>query len=152
MAFIIHRDALGNFAFCSGTVVSTNVVLTAGHCAVDESTGATLDPSGFTVVTGAVDWTDTVDRHASEVSQVIVDPAYNRAAKTSDAALLVLSTPTTAPTIRLAGSADRPMRVARCGSDPSTFLTGARAPSSRLKCLLASHGHRRCRMRPGASQ
>jgi secreted trypsin-like serine protease len=108
MAFVVHYDALGNPDFaCSGTVVSTNVVLTAGHCGVEESTGAVLGPSGYRVVTGAVDWTDTVNRRVSGVSQVIVDPAYNRAAWTSDAALLVLSTPTTAPAIRLAGSDDQ---------------------------------------------
>jgi secreted trypsin-like serine protease len=69
MAFILHYDALGNPDFsCSGTVVSSNVVLTAGHCAVDENTGSALDPSGYQVVTGAVDWTDTVNRHVSQVS------------------------------------------------------------------------------------
>jgi secreted trypsin-like serine protease len=108
MAFILHHDALGNPDFaCSGTVVSTNVVLTAGHCAVDESTGAALDPSGYQVTTGAVDVADTVNRRVSGVSRVIVDPAYNRTAKIYDAALLVLSAPTTAPTIRLAGSVDQ---------------------------------------------
>jgi secreted trypsin-like serine protease len=108
MAYVEHFDALGNLDFiCSGTVVSSNVVLTAGHCAVDESTGSALDPSGYQVVTGAVDWTDTVNRHVSQVSRVIVHPAYNRTTKTYDAALLVLSTLTTAPAIRLAGSADQ---------------------------------------------
>jgi secreted trypsin-like serine protease len=117
MAFILHFDALGNADFaCSGTVISANVVLTAGHCAVDESTGAALDPGGFRVVTGAVDWTDTVNRRVSGVSQVIVDPAYNRAAVTSDAALLVLSTPTAAPAIRLAGSADQNLEQAGTGA------------------------------------
>jgi secreted trypsin-like serine protease len=117
MAFILHYDALGNPDFaCSGTVVSTNVVLTAGHCAVDETTGAALDPSGYRVATGAANWTDTVNRHASGVSRVIVDPAYNPAAITSDAALLVLSTPTTAPAIRLASSADQYLEQAGTGA------------------------------------
>ena len=113
MAFIVHYDALGNPDFtCSGTVVSTNVVLTAGHCAADESAGAVLNPSGYRVVSGAVDWTDTLNRRVSGVSRVIVDPAYNPAAKTSDAALLVLSAPTTAPAIRLAGSGDQSLEQA----------------------------------------
>jgi hypothetical protein len=108
MAFIAHFDAAGNPNFvCSGTVVSSNVVLTAGHCAVDESTGRVLSPGSYRVVTGAADWTDTASRHVSGVSQVIVDPSYNIAAKTSDAALLILSTPTTAPAVRLATSADQ---------------------------------------------
>ena len=108
MAFILHVDANGNPDFmCDGTVVAPNVVLTAGHCAVDETTGATLDASGFGVVTGTLDWTNAAQRQLSLVSQVIVNPAYDPAiAETTDAALLVLSTPTTAPAIPLATSAD----------------------------------------------
>jgi hypothetical protein len=91
---------------CSGTVVAANVILTAAHCARDESTGAALDPSGFRIVTGSVDWTNASVREVSEVSKVIVDPAYDPTTNDFDAALLVLSTPIAAPTIRLAGSAD----------------------------------------------
>ena len=41
MAFVLYFDANGNPEFsCSGTVVSSNVVLTAGHCAVDEASGS----------------------------------------------------------------------------------------------------------------
>jgi secreted trypsin-like serine protease len=117
MAFVEHFDALGNLDFtCSGTVISGNVVLTAGHCAVDENTGAALDPGGYQVVTGAADWTDTTNGHTSGVSRVVVDPAYDPATMTSDAALLVLSTPTTAPAIRLGGSADRNLEQAGTGA------------------------------------
>ena len=69
MAFIVYFDSSGNPLFaCSGMLVSANVVLTAGHCTVDESTGQPLGPSGYRVVTGAVDWTDTIDRQVSDVS------------------------------------------------------------------------------------
>ena len=107
MAFVAYFDPSGNPEFvCSGTVVSPNVVLTAGHCAVDEATGVPLDPSGFRVVTGNVDWADTAQRQDITVSQVIVNPAYDPPTDAYDAALLVLSTPTTAPAISLATSAD----------------------------------------------
>jgi V8-like Glu-specific endopeptidase len=118
MAFVAHFDASGNADFtCSGTVVSPNVVLTAGHCAVDETTGLPLDPSGFRVVTGSVDWTDTAQRQISPVSRVIVNPAYDPAiADTTDAALLVLSTPTTAPGIPLATGADEYLELGGTGA------------------------------------
>lgn len=107
MAFVVYFDASGNPEFnCSGTVVAPNVVLTAGHCAVDEATGTTADPSGFAVVTNTVDWTNTVQRQISPVSEVIVNAAYDPTTDASDAALLVLSKPTTAPAIPLATPAD----------------------------------------------
>lgn len=110
MAFVVAE--FGSHAqLCSGTVVSSNVVLTAAHCAYDGSTGQLLDPSEFTVATGAVDWTDVTTRQLSAVSRVIVDPAYDPAKHDSDVALLVLSQPTTAPVIALAGSADSGLTI-----------------------------------------
>jgi Trypsin len=94
MAFILHYDSAGNPDFaCSGTLVSSNVVLTAGHCAVDETDGSVLDPSGYAVVTGAADWTDTANRQVSGASQVIVYPSFDPSGPSNDAALLVLSSP-----------------------------------------------------------
>jgi secreted trypsin-like serine protease len=121
MAFILHVDSAGHTDFlCSGTVASSNVVLTAGHCAFDKTAGAALDPSGFRVVTGAVDWTDTSHRQVSAVSKVIVHPSYDPTSAASDAALLVLSTPTTAPAIRLATSNDQNLEQ---GGTPA-FIAG----------------------------
>jgi Trypsin len=107
LALVQYYDATtGSYTVCTGTVVSPNVVLTAGHCGIDLTTGATLDPAGYTIATGTLDWTDASQRQLSGVSQVIVNPAYDPTTKLSDAALLVLSAPTTAPSIRLATSAD----------------------------------------------
>jgi trypsin len=107
MAFIVYFDPAGHPVFnCTGTVVAPNVVLTAGHCGVDDITGAPLDPSGFAVVTGSVDWTNSAQRQLSPVSRVIVDPAWNQITDTFDASLLVLSKPTTAPAIPLATDAN----------------------------------------------
>ena len=91
---------------CTGTVVSPNVILTAGHCAENTSTGAVYPPGGYAVVTGSLDWTDSSIRQVSAVSHVIVDPAFNPATGQFDAALLVLSNPTTAPAIPLATPSD----------------------------------------------
>jgi trypsin len=107
MAFVAYFDASGNPEFvCSGTVIAPNVVLTAGHCTVDEGTDVPLDPSGYVIVTNSVDWTNTSQRQLSAVSRVIVNPGYDPASDEDDAALLILSTPTTAPAIPLASSAD----------------------------------------------
>ena len=107
MAFVLYYDSSGNPEFiCSGTVVSSNVVLTAGHCGVDESTDQPLDPSGYRVVTGAVDWTDTTERQVSDVSQVLVDPNFDSVTLDHDAALLVLSAPVSAPAIPLWASGE----------------------------------------------
>jgi secreted trypsin-like serine protease len=113
MAFII--DNLGNneVEFCSGTVLSSNVVLTAGHCGENTSTGVVDDPS---VVTGDVNWSDGPDRQLSDVSRVIVNPGFDPSTLHDDASLLVLSTPTTAPAVTLATwPADAPAFAAGTG-------------------------------------
>jgi hypothetical protein len=116
MAFVVYSESSTTFMLCSATVVSPNVVLTAGHCAADESTGNQLDPSRFSVVTGTVDWTNSSVRHVTATSRVIVDPAYDPATHNSDAALLVLATPTTAPSIALASNADLGLEQAGTGA------------------------------------
>ena len=90
---------------CTGTVVAPNVVLTAGHCAEDTTTGV-LDPaSSFDVATGNVDRTAAA-LQVSAVTQVLVYPGFNPATFYGDAALLVLGTPTSAPAIPLATASD----------------------------------------------
>ena len=107
MAFILYFDSSGDPQFdCSGTVVSSNLILTAGHCGLDESTGQALDPSGYRVITGAVDWTNTADRQVSDVSQVLVDPNFDQVTLDNDASLLVLSAPVSAPQIPLWASGE----------------------------------------------
>ena len=103
MAFVYYNDGSDGFA-CSGTVLSANVVLTAGHCGEDADTGVDDDPSGYQVVTGNVDWADGAARQVSGVSQVVVNPGFDRSSLRDDATLLILSTPTTAPPVQLATS------------------------------------------------
>ncbi len=103
MAFVYYNDGSDGFA-CSGTVLSANVVLTAGHCGEDADTGVVDAPSGYQVVTGNVDWADGAARQVSGVSQVVVNPGFDRSSLRDDATLLVLSTPTTAPPVQLATS------------------------------------------------
>jgi secreted trypsin-like serine protease len=85
---------------CTGTVVAVNLILTAAHCAENPETGILDEPSGYSVVTGNVDWT-AAPRQVAAVSRVIVYSGFVPSILDRDAALLVLSTPTTAPVIPL---------------------------------------------------
>ena len=106
MAFIAYFLSSTSSEICSGTLVAPNVVLTAGHCTVDEDSWTTNDPGGFAVVTGAADWTDATSRQVSSVAEVIPYPGFDPSDLTSDAGLLVLSAPVDAPTIGLPTNAD----------------------------------------------
>ena len=101
----VDYSADGDAFACTGTVISPVLVLTAGHCGVDLGSGAPDQADGYAVVTGALDWTSPAAR-TSGVSRVLVDPAYDPSNGQDDAALLVLSTPTTAPALALATASD----------------------------------------------
>lgn len=105
MAYVVDFEGQSAYA-CTGTVLAPRVVLTAAHCTLNEETRALRDPAGYKVVTGVVNWTDPA-RQVSAVSQLIPYPKFASGASREefgDAALLVLSTPTTAPPIPLAKS------------------------------------------------
>ena len=102
MAFVAHVNGSGNLTFiCSGTLVSSNVVLTAGHCVANEKTGAPIGASGFRVVSGALNWTDSAHRTVSTVSNVRVDPGFNPHGPRNDAGLLILSKPVGQPAVTM---------------------------------------------------
>jgi secreted trypsin-like serine protease len=88
---------------CSGSVIAPTLILTAGHCVENLRTGAPNPAAGYRVLTGSLSWS-AATRQISAVSAVLVYDAYDRRADAGDAALLVLSTPTTAPAIALAAS------------------------------------------------
>jgi len=102
-AFIadIGADGGDGVGVCTGMVVAPNLVLTAAHCAEDVATGQLDDVSGFRIITGSVDWTNQAARQVSGVSQSIIYPGFDPTLDDGDAALLVLSTPTTMPSITL---------------------------------------------------
>jgi secreted trypsin-like serine protease len=87
---------------CTGTVVAPTLVLTAGHCAENMQTGVANKASGYRVMTGEV--AEGGQRQVSTVSGVLVYEGFARSVDDRDAALLVLSTPTTAPAIKLAAN------------------------------------------------
>jgi secreted trypsin-like serine protease len=94
----------GRFAdACSGTVVATQLVLTAGHCVEDDRNGMPLQAGDFEVKTAAYSTRPT--KRWSRVSRVLVYPGFDRTSGIGDAALLVLSTPAAVPPIQFADEA-----------------------------------------------
>ncbi|HEX3693317.1 MAG TPA: serine protease [Solirubrobacteraceae bacterium] len=86
---------------CTGTVVAPSLVLTAGHCAVNMSTGVANGHRGYRVVTGEVE-PGKGHGQISNVVGVIPYPGFARHIEAGDAALLVLETPILAPAMPLA--------------------------------------------------
>lgn len=106
LAFVTSQVSDVSAMACTGTVVAPAVVLTAAHCLTDDATGAARSAAGVTVTTGRTDRTAAGTGQVLTASRVIVDPAYDVRAITGDAALIVLSSATTAPPIALAGSGE----------------------------------------------
>lgn len=90
---------------CTGTVVAPRLILTAAHCVVDSETGELRDPSGFSVVTGNVDWA-RLPRQVRKVGEEALAPGYEPRTGVDDVALLVLAQRTSAPPISLARPRD----------------------------------------------
>jgi len=147
LAAVFH-DGPGEAFQCTGTVVAPNVVLTAAHCAEDVRTGRRFSVSGYAVVTGNVNFMQ-MPRQVLGVSLTVIYPGFNRLVAGGDAALLVLSTPTTAPAIRLASRAsDAPRlaagRYAVMAGWGETFAGGP-APAELLWARTTVRSQRYCR-------
>lgn len=115
----ITYDAGSDSFLCSGTVVASNVVLTAGHCAEDETTGAVDTPGDYQVLTGSQSLSSP--GKITGVTQVIPYPGFDRSALLGDAALLVLATPTTASPVALASD---PTNLSLYTAGTATVITG----------------------------
>jgi trypsin len=91
---------------CSGSLVATNVVLTAGHCVTDSATNTVVPASDIRVTTGRVDRNDASSGQVQGVAQVAVYPGFALGIDRGDVALLQLVAPSTATVIPLAGTTD----------------------------------------------
>jgi secreted trypsin-like serine protease len=103
-AFVEAKAGKSSF-WCTGSVIAPNVVLTAGHCAVDEN-GRREAASVFHVYTGSLDLSSRAGQTESRVVKVLTAPKFDLETLVPDEALLVLATPTTAPPVAIATRED----------------------------------------------
>jgi secreted trypsin-like serine protease len=141
-------DDLGRreVGLCTGTVVAPTLILTAGHCAESLRTGTPNAAAGYRVLTEGVGGSQA-EPQISTVSGVIVYEGFRRKVDAGDAALLVLSTPTTSPAIAITSSDAGALRAgstATMAGFGNTFY-GQRAPTRALhQAATVVQGDRWC--------
>jgi secreted trypsin-like serine protease len=99
LAIVLDRQSAAGVGECTGTVVAPRLVLTAGHCVLRATTQNPSPASGFGVFIASFRPTQPPLR----VSRVVLYPGFQNAPLGhADAALLVLSHPTSASPLLLA--------------------------------------------------
>jgi secreted trypsin-like serine protease len=101
----LHQLAKGGTSvyvspFCTGTLISADVVLTAAHC-LDVAKGGkpgfqTMDPGSLAIYVGDNPSVDILS-HLYLVTETVIHPAYDRVALRNDIALVRLATAVTEP-------------------------------------------------------
>jgi secreted trypsin-like serine protease len=104
VAFVSDRQQDAIYS-CSASVIAPTVVLTAAHCAESETTAAVSPVAGFTVTTHSSDLSGP-DVELSTISHIFIEPGFDRGSDRDDAALLILTTPTSAPPVMVPAPAD----------------------------------------------
>jgi secreted trypsin-like serine protease len=106
LAFIAAQTGKSQGFACSGTVISPRLILTAAHCVEDLSLGGFTPAPDYKVATGRANPGQDKTGNVLRVSGTHVFPGFDPGTTHGDAALLVLASPTPAPAIPLAATAD----------------------------------------------
>jgi trypsin len=106
LTYIVAQTGKDEGFACTGTVIAPRLILTAAHCVEDLEAGGFTPASDYAVATGQANPHLTPRDQILRVSDTHVFPGFDPGNTHGDAALLVLSSPTTAPPIPLAGAAD----------------------------------------------
>jgi hypothetical protein len=96
---------------CGGSLLDSTHVATAAHCVYDEESGTVVDPRVTDVFGGLIDLNQVNGAPHAAVTAVAIDPDYDPARITHDAAVLTLATP-------LSGTGIAPIDLAAAGTAP----------------------------------
>lgn len=106
LAFIAAKTGRDQGFACTGTVIAPRLVLTAAHCVEDLELGGFTPANRYVVATGQANPRKAPRDAILRVSATHVFPGFDPGDTHGDAALLVLASPTVAPPIPLADTAD----------------------------------------------
>ncbi|GGE25300.1 Trypsin [Gemmobacter megaterium] len=137
----VGRLNLGGKGFCTGALISPNLVLTAAHCLWDRKTGERLDASAIEFLAG---WRNGRAAAYRNVRRAVAHPDYVYDGSESmervqyDLALLELDTPIRLPSIRPYATGGHPQKGDAVGV-VSYARDRAEAPSLQEVCHVLGH-------------
>lgn len=128
LAYVQASEGKRSFS-CTGSVVAPRVILTAAHCVESVEEGTLTPAANYAVATGVADPSQAQPQNVFRVAAAHVFPGFDPGILRGDAAILVLSSPTSAPPLSLAGPADASLYAG--GAEVSLAGWGLMRPKSK---------------------